>query len=355
MIDQKQKFVNLNACCMYVAENGVWFVQGMSPVLCFYSFENEKITIMQTLNIGEIYGTAYFSKVYLNNDEIYLIPNNSNKIVIYNIVNKKLEYISINGTAVNMYRNCYEMNGVLFFIPYKAKKIIKLRLDTHQIIGYIDVFENNGEDICLNSTCRVGNIVYCALWMRGEIVKIDLEKEIIMREKISEEYKFSQICERQKRFFLYDMLTKSILVYSKDFKKVEKIIEVGCEDALLIISKGGDILVDLATTDDILIIGEDFKGRGKITFRIGKQLLDIQPWRINTWGYDQNKEIWGISTNGFLFKFINNNQTIEKRELKVNIECHSKINKKLIQECKKNILVERNSFALSNYLAGLIN
>lgn len=355
MIDQKQKNVNLNACCMYVAENGVWFVQGMSPVLCFYSFEDEKITIMQALNIEEIYGTAYFSKVYLKNDEIYLIPNNSNKIVIYNIVNKKLEYISINGTTVNMYQSCYEVSGVLFLIPYKAKKIIKLSMDTHQIIGYIDVLENIEENICINSTCRVENTVYCALWMSGEILKIDLEKEIIMREKIEGEYNFSQICERKNYFFLYDMLRKSILVYSKDLKKIENIIEVGCEDALLILSKEGDILVDLATTDDILIIGDDFKVRGKITFQIDDQLLDIQPWRINTWGYDKNEKIWGISTNGFLFEFINNNRTIEKRELKVNIEWYSKINKELMQGCKNNILAERNSFTLSSFFAGLIS
>ena len=112
-----KEYMYLNACCMYVTEDGVWFVQGMCPILYYYSFGERKITIAQPLYVEETYGTAYFSKIYQKKNMLYIIPNNASKIVIYDIINHTCDMIDVReDIKCNIYRDCYEYNLSLIHI-----------------------------------------------------------------------------------------------------------------------------------------------------------------------------------------------------------------------------------------------
>lgn len=349
---KKQKHLSLNACCMCMTEEGVWFVQGMCPILYYYNFGAERITIAEPLNIGETYGTAYFREIYRKKDELYLVPNNSKKIAIYNITNKILEYVSVKDAIANEYQNCYEYNDILYFIPYKARQVIKLELDNHKIIKYIDIYEDK-ENVCINSTCRMGNTIYCVLWNSSQILMIDLESETASQLQTSGGHRFSQISTYGKNFLLYDMQEKALLIYEPNFEKILRTIKVDYEDAMLIVGKEGECVVDSAVSNEILIMNDEFKREKRIEFYVCNQLMDTQPWTINAWSLDKDRFIWGISTNGYLFKVIAESQKLEKKELVISEKLYSELNKKLIQIDGNNIVMERTGFALENFLNSL--
>lgn len=56
------KKIGVNAICMCVTEDGIWFVQGMCPILYFYDIKINEITKAEAMQIGESYGEAFFHK-----------------------------------------------------------------------------------------------------------------------------------------------------------------------------------------------------------------------------------------------------------------------------------------------------
>lgn len=342
--------VYLNACCMCTVEDGIWFVQGLCPSLYFYDFQEKKITMAHAIMIGETYGTAYFSDMCVRDDNLYLIPNNAKKLVVYSIKNKVFEYIQIENPVPNMYRSCYEYEGVLYCIPYRAKQILKLKINDFENVGYINVFEKkeHKDDLCINSTCRIGNNVYCVCWKKNEIMRINLEKESIVWQKVEGNYSFSHICTEGQYLFINDLISKAVVVYTSDLTTCIDSIKTDMEESLIMISNEGTLVVD-STEDNKVLFIEYKKNKGRImNFECKEKLIDIQPWKMGAWYKDELGYIWGITNNGCLLHIVDSNK-VTKIELKISKEMYRSVNKELMDQTEK-MIQERKTFSLSDYL-----
>lgn len=116
--------VGLNACCALYTEDGLWFVQGLSPILNYYDWKRKKVIKSVAIKDGNLQGTAYYSDMFLFDDEIILIPNNSDKIMRYDVINDSFVSINLGVKPVNAYKNCYRVNDILYCMPYRSNNII---------------------------------------------------------------------------------------------------------------------------------------------------------------------------------------------------------------------------------------
>lgn len=338
----------LNACCMYVAHDGVWFVQGMCPILYFYSFSEKGITLSQPLLIEQIYGTAFFSEIYMKNNTLYIIPNNATKIIVYNIESNTYDIVDIEDSGVNIYINCYEYNGELFCIPYKAKKMLIMCMGNYRDIKYI---ERDKNDHIINDTCRIENIVYCVIWKTSNILQIDLEKKTMHCVSIEGSYQFTSICAYNNLVFLYDAFSRSIITMTKDLALIVNLIEINCDDAIIYLHKGRYIVADSALTDEIVIIDTKINKvvNRIVSHRLGQQLIDSLPWKINAWAEDNEGSLWGITTEGNLVK-MNHDALVVVDKMKICTNRYAKINGNLVLGSQAEILQERIGFCLENYI-----
>lgn len=344
------KKIGVNAICMCVTEDGIWFVQGMCPILYFYDIKINEITKAEAMQIGESYGEGFFSQIYNLENKLYLVPNNSKKIVIYSIHNNTFEYIDVLDSSYNMYINCYELNEYLYFIPYRAKKMIKLSITDKNDIEYIDMDYNEREDNCINSTCRNGNIVYGTLWEKNEIVEIDLDTLQIKFIKINYDYEFSQIEKYRNLFYLYDMKNKKIIVFSENFDKIVSEKYVGYRIGNFKIKKDGSIVIDSGETNDIIFINSDFKRIKKIKVSNCTDFIDIGKYQLNVW--KEYKDImFGIGKNGVLYKYYKFDEKIETQDIKINEKLYNQLNTIIIRN--SNVVKERKTYKLASFLKNI--
>lgn len=84
------------------------------PVLCFYDFKNKKITLKKVIMINMSYRMAAFSDIIKYNGVLYLVPNNSDAFVKYEIDNDRFIYIYMKTNMCNRYRNGYIYDKKIF-------------------------------------------------------------------------------------------------------------------------------------------------------------------------------------------------------------------------------------------------
>ena len=344
------KKIGINAICMCVTDDGIWFVQGLCPILYFYDIKINEITKAEAIQIGESYGEGLFSQIYNLENKLYLVPNNSKKIVIYSIYNNTFEYIDILDFSYNMYINCYELRGYLYFIPYRAKKMIKLSITDKNDIEYIDMNYNDREDNCINSACRKGNIVYGALWEKNEIVEIDLDTLQVKCIKVNYDYEFSQIEKYRDLFYLYDMKNKKIIVFSEKFDEIVNEKYIGYKICNFKIKKDGSIILDSGETNDVIFINSDFERVKKIEISKYTDFIDVGKYQFNVW--DEYKDVMlGIGKNGILYKYYNFNEKIEKQDIKINKKMYNQLNTIIIRNSK--VVKERKTYKLASFLKNI--
>lgn len=344
------KKIGINAICMCVTDDGIWFVQGMCPILYFYDIKINEITKAEAIQIGESYGEGLFSQIYNLENKLYLVPNNSKKIVIYSIYNNTFEYIDILDFSYNMYINCYELRGYLYFIPYRAKKMIKLSITDKNDIEYIDMNYNDREDNCINSACRKGNIVYGALWEKNEIVEIDLDTLQVKCIKVNYDYEFSQIEKYRDLFYLYDMKNKKIIVFSEKFDEIVNEKYIGYKICNFKIKKDGSIILDSGETNDVIFINSDFERVKKIEISKYTDFIDVGKYQFNVW--DEYKDVMlGIGKNGILYKYYDFNEKIEKQDIKINKKMYNQLNTIIIRNSK--VVKERKTYKLASFLKNI--
>lgn len=340
-MSEQEMSIGLNACCMYATEEGVWFVQGMMPILYFYSYKDNQVTVARTIGIGESYGTAYFSSIYISENELYLIPNNYNAIVIYDLEKDSFLYYGVNGDGTNSYRENYEKDGFLYCVPYKSKDMLIIDLKSKDF-EYIPL-----ETKCVNSTCRYGDIIYCVEWETNQIVLFDMKSREKHIKTIEGEYKFCSIVIGEKYVYLYDTKTKCLYSFDHSLEEKHISVSVGFEYAILILDKMQNIIIDSTCSDkQVSLIDGELK---EIKIEKSSKLLDNTPWKMCCWS--KNDRLICITPYGQLIFW---DDEICVRDLSINREWYEKLNQLLIKESDNEIIQERELFSLKDFIGVLI-
>lgn len=339
-MSEQDMSIGLNACCMYSTKEGVWFVQGMMPILYFYSYKDNQVTVARAISIGKNYGTAFFSSIYISGNELYLIPNNHNAIVIYDLEKDSFAYYEISGYGTNLYRENYEKDGFLYCVPYKSKEMLIIDLKSKDF-EYISFGTK-----CLNSTCRYGDIIYCVEWETNQIILFDM----ISREKhvktIGGEYKFNSIVIGEKYVYLYDMKTKCLYSFDHTLEKKQNCVFIGYESAILLLDKMQNVIID-STCSDKLVSLIDGKLK-EIKIEKSSKLLDNTPWKMCCWS--KNDRLICITPYGQLIFW---DDEIGVRDLCINREWYEKLNPLLLKESDNEIIQERELFSLKDFIGAL--
>lgn len=55
--------IGVNAICMCVTEDGIWFVQGMCPILYFYDIKINEITKAEAMQLVNHMGKVFFTNL----------------------------------------------------------------------------------------------------------------------------------------------------------------------------------------------------------------------------------------------------------------------------------------------------
>lgn len=335
---------------MCTVEGGIWFVQALCPILYYYSIKKKKIIAKQVLHIGEIYGTAFFSAIYVHGNSVYLIPNNAKKMVIYDILEKKCKYIDIEKSENNMYKQCYELEGRLFCVPYKAKQMFEVSINNHDDRKYINIYDSfdMGNINCINGTCRINNIVYCVVWKTNVIIEIDLTKRQAQKKAMPDNYSFCDINASNEKVYLYDINSKSIISYSVDLKTHLEDINIGWSEAIISTNDEGLLIIDSVDTSEIMIINSDGK-KYIYNFEQEEYAICTPPWKINVWICDQKQNLWGIINNGYLV-CVNNMGELRKTELVITSDEYREINNRLMREQSNCVFYENVGFQLEDFL-----
>lgn len=346
-------YLYLNACCICVTERGVWFVQGMTPILYFYSFGEKKITVEKVLLIDNVYGMAFFSDILVIDDQVYLIPNNAKRIVVYNILNGDCEYIAIEDPVANMYIGCYLMDGYIYCVPYKAKKMLRMKIDNHKEKEYIDIYSTYElEDACINGSCKLDDLIYCVLWKTNKVVVINLKTAQIQWRELMGKYSFSDICSKNNLLYLYDMKKKSIIIFNENMTEKVEEIYIGWNDARIYIDRRGTLLIDDVASSEIMLIDRNGEKK-KLKFEIEEGKVDISKWKINFWGYDKLGNIWGI-TNGGDLVFIKDFDKQINVKIKITRNEYYKLNKEFMLHMRDYVFHENFGYSLEGFLGNII-
>lgn len=339
---------HLNACCMACDENGVWFVEGMCPILYLYDNREKRVTYSKVLQIDKGYGTAYFSELYNDGDFLYLIPNNSSQIVSFNKITRKCEYWDVKEKPQNLFKNCYKYNNVLYCIPYKSKNIYKIDIRTQRIIGAIKCKYNCEKEQCINSSCRIENKIYCILWKSNRIVVFDLESEQEKIIRIPSEYKITSVCRVRENICFYDIASKSIILFDINNNSVLETKFLGLRDVNLFSDNDSKVIVDDYEMTRGKLVDYNKNTIVDLNFPIQNYNCEISPWKIGSWYVDEGKIIWGITVDGVLIRI--SADGIRQTNLEVKLRKYLDINKRMNENVINRYYEERYLYSLTEFM-----
>lgn len=255
----------INAACASVTEEGIWFVHYVLGLLMFYDKKRGEVTRARVIEKIDTERIAPYLGIYVYNDEIYLFPNNAKRILVYKISIDTFEDIGIEFDNSSLFRAVYRVEEKLYVIPYKYQFILKMDLNSADIIQ-IDGFKSQFSDgQYINSCCMFLNkYIACAIPNTCTFALFDIEKErwkkiitpgknlvyivssgtilygfekeskkvvgfnmngdIVMSSECTGITNAELFCLPNKKIVVNDVATGEILVYDSDLKFVKKIV-----------------------------------------------------------------------------------------------------------------------------------
>ena len=280
-IKVKNCMITLNAECMCKDDNGMWFVSNFYPFLYYYDLKKEEILECIEIPVKSDNRVAKFSSIHAIDNNIYLIPNNEQKIYIYQLITEEIKEIDIENPVLNMFRESYVYDSYIYCIPYRYDKVVKLNIVTNEV-HYINLPNDlqNVTDRCLNSICRKGDVIYCAVWKSSKLLVIDLKEDTIKAINLFKDnynHSIAYICfisnllyifdDEIKKIYCIEMATKKIII-SKDMKKTD----------VKIISVGNTLILDDTYIDEWSVMDKNLK---VINFYKEKMFFpcEVTPWK----------------------------------------------------------------------------
>lgn len=344
-MDEKMR---VNACCMLAVENGVWFVQGMVPILYFFSYKEGRIVLAKCINIGKVYGTAYFSAIYQHDNKLFLIPNNTGYVVTYDIRNEKMSFAKINDAhECNNFREVYEFQGTLFCMPYRYGKILCIDMSNDEF-DYIDMLDTFGT-CCINGTCRIGNCVYCIEWNADRIYIFNLVTKTINEISPLRGAKLTSIASDGIYEYVYDIRNKCVRVYCNQFSQEVGMIPVGFSEAVLKCIGERAVIVDSVETYEMVCLTECKKQL--LAVKEEKVFAEDVPWKMCCWNNDDIENVFCITPKGKLIRWVG--EKINSYNLSICENKYVMLNNELIYKSKIRIFEERRVYSINNLLEDL--
>lgn len=342
--------VFLNAVCMEKKEDNIWFIHNNYPILFCYNLVKNKILVKKIIPISNKRMVACFSSINIIENTLFLIPNNSGVVVIYDIEKDSFQSITIECSGSNVFRDSYVFGKYIYCIPYRYTNIVKINCITLEIEyipinHFISIIEKN---LCINSICRIGEKVFCVIWETNYIISFSMETEeidIFEAVKDNKNHKLSAICTANGFLYVYDSSSKNMYRIVYDNEQCEKVAYFCYEDVVLE-SNGRYIIVD--SCDNLK--WHIFDSFSKKTISTNKEdklgCNTILLWSMGCY-FCEEAIIYRIGVYGELCKIDENGKVIDQVYISVN----RKEWQELINEIKKyKVILEEESYNLFDFV-----
>lgn len=217
-----------------IEDNEIWFVNYMYSILCNYSLSEKKIKEIVPLDNEDKAEFAY-SSIQKNNNIIAIVPANASRIVLYDVIDKKLDYkaIKCDKTIYNKYMSSICDDGVLYAFPGNCNNIITMKIDE----GIYSQHEIKG-NVAVESVCQYQNI----LRKRGDNI-----------------YLLSATKNELHVFNIKDLTEKIIIELPKENVRLS-VFEFIDEQRLLLLKEDGNACIYNLVTKQIVNIINDVEG-----------------------------------------------------------------------------------------------
>ena len=147
-----------------------------------------------------------FCKILKINDCVYLIPENSDFIAIYNVDEEKWTKIDITEEGVDgwYYSDAIEVSGFVYLMPNKAKKIIKIncnnfdveffQLNSFDCFSFLEVFDRRYEFCGGGALANIRSYIYIYSRLYNCFLKYDTENNTLDVIRKLDKENFSYAC-----------------------------------------------------------------------------------------------------------------------------------------------------------------
>lgn len=154
------------------AENKVWCIAKSFSCLFCIDIESKKIISVKEIPETSYYKVNSFLQLRLFNNRIYCIPYNEKFIAVYDITKDKFEIIRIDLEIIQykgvggLFSGAAIYNEYLFLLPAFCKTIIRLNMETHEMVYITEwieqvkdaIFDENEYCFMFQSVIRGGKL-----------------------------------------------------------------------------------------------------------------------------------------------------------------------------------------------------
>lgn len=175
-------------CRTYIEYNGdIWFLTSQFNGLVCACKKTGKIKKIYNSDRGIVNSRYLYSNIVLYKDKLYLIPNFSRFIGIFDLKTRKMEHIKISEKVLK-YKTTCSMGGFiykehLYILPAQMCAIIKMDINNYNLEYFTDIFENvekKEEDFYFRGDYEiVDDIMYAPFVSVAGVIKFDLINEEI--------------------------------------------------------------------------------------------------------------------------------------------------------------------------------
>lgn len=241
--------LSIHASGVCMTDAGVWFVHGRLGVLLFYDKKCKKITFYRTIPNVKFDTLSLFRGMTVYKDKIFLIPNNADSIIVYNILEDCFEKIVLKNPIKGMFVNAYTKGRFLYCFPFWYDRIVKIDMETYDIV-YGESWRTKINDInnmyYVNASCWINENEIAGVVCKTNIILVyNLETEKWEIKNLeSEDKSYTQIASAEGSIYIYDNRYLKIKKIDIEHCKILYEKKIGCTSTKLYGLQGGGVVLD---------------------------------------------------------------------------------------------------------------
>lgn len=343
----------IDASCMCEGNGGIWIVHGSLPLLFFFDYHIERITLCKIIPVSTPNTILPFSAIVKDDKRIFLIAGSQNKTLLYNIYEDKFTEIEMDDSYENAFYRVLKKDRELYVIPFRHDKVKKVNMDTLAVTDG-DNWKKLYEDSTLyinNTGCITDNGNFLApVPTTNTCLFYDVQKEIWKKIEIQEKsVDCTAVAHYKNKIYIFDRNDNTIKRIDMS-GNVEMCKTVDIREVTLHII-AGKLVLDAVYTKDIIIFDTNLKEIErfqKITYKSDNSLDGI----FLSW-YNNNGKYFVITRSNKLV-VIDEKLKVKKYDLWIDSKLIDDIISDLFVLKKQNVIIENTWMGLESYMQYLV-
>lgn len=348
--------IAMYAACASVNEKGIWFVHGKMPVLFFYNFEKCATCFYRVIPGGKHQDIAMFLSMYETEDDIFLIPGNENKIIVYSKKQDSFQQLQLDNVCKCMFRGCYADEDFVYCIPYRYSRMVKINIHTKELVYCADwkmQFEKSDE-LYTNGYCIFQNRCLVVIPGTNSILIYDKYMDSWEKRDIgngSENY--VQISCSDRHIYLFETNTKSIIKTDATLRSCLKRKAIAFQAVKIERGYDSDLIIDDVDTDTWLVLDEELQEKYKTAYKKEQICESLKSdYHFGCWIKSSDDKLFCLDTENHLL-IINSDYTFLEKMVGIEIKKWNEIEKINHMVNKVSIIQENNIYNLRDFLERL--